>query len=136
MAVVTFAYDGGYDPSAPVIEIGVGPADGAPARLTVLALVDSGADGTVLPEAMLQQVGARYVQRRMLRGITGDRVAVNLHLVAIHVRGQVIASIRAVADKSGNEAIIGRDVLNQLMMTLDGPAKTVTIHPSPPGPVG
>lgn len=62
MSIFSYAYSTHYQPSAPVAEIevrGVG-SRGTPVRLT--ALLDSGADATILPIDILRAVGAPYVE--------------------------------------------------------------------------
>lgn len=122
-----FAYDPSYDPAAPVIEIGAGPSDGTPPRLKVMALLDTGADATMIPKNILNAAGARYVQRRGMRGVTGVREVVNLHLVTIHIGEHTIHGIRAVASSLNAEVIVGRDVLNNLTITLHGLAQEAAV---------
>ena len=47
----------------------------------------------------------------------------NLYLASVHIAGVVIHGIRAVAARDTTEAILGRDVLNQLEIVLNGPAQ-------------
>ncbi len=126
--VLTFDYDTSYNPSAPVINIGVGPSDGTPARLTVRAMVDTGSDASMFPLYLWQRAGGRFVRRRNIRGVTGDRLPVDLYLIAIHIGSQTIPGIRAAASPDSNEVLLGRDVLNHLTTTLDGPGLTVEIR--------
>ena len=76
----------------------------------------------MLPITTLQTIGARYVETRQMRGVTGVALTVDLYVVIIQIGRQVIHAIRAVATQD-DEAIIGRDVLNQLVVTLNGPAE-------------
>ena len=126
--ILTFDYDTSYNPSAPVIEIGVGPSDGTPARIRVQALIDTGSDASMFPLSLLKQAGGRYIRRRAIRGVTGDRLAVNLYLVAIHIGTQTIPGIQAAASPDSSEVLLGRDVLNHLMTMLDGPGISVEVH--------
>jgi len=125
--IAQFDYSILYDPAAPVMEIGIGAveSDDVPRRIT--ALVDSGADGTMIPIDILRAVGATFVERRNMRGVTGDLVRVNLYAIVVHISSHPIYGIRAVAIPSGAEAIVGRDVLNQLIVTLDGFAHSLEI---------
>jgi predicted aspartyl protease len=93
-----------------------------------MAFVDTGADATMIPRNILKAAGARYVQQRGLRGVTGSRMTVNLYLIAIHIGSHSVNGIRAVATPVGNEVILGRDVLNNLIVTLNGLAHTVEIE--------
>lgn len=126
--ILTFDYDRSYNPSAPVIEIGVGPSDGTPAKISVRAFIDTGSDASMFPLSILKQAGGRYIRRRAIRGVTGDRLPVNLYLVAIHVGLLTIPGIHAAASPDSNEILLGRDVLNHLTTTLDGPGMSVEIR--------
>lgn len=116
-----------YDPPMPVLDIGVSRPGSDTPSATIEALVDTGADGTLLPLDVLEQTGAVFVDRAFLRGITGQRQAVDIYLVTIHLGRFRISGIRAVALPPGNAAILGRDVLNQLEMRLQGPAEVTEV---------
>ena len=74
-----------YDPPMPVLDIGVSrPGVNVPSA-TVEAVVDTGADGSLLPLDVLEQAGAIFVDRAYMRGITGQRQAVDLYLITIHL---------------------------------------------------
>lgn len=92
-------------------------------RAEVVAIVDTGADATMIPLAVLRQVSGRPVEQGRVRGILGDPVTVNLYLIAIHIGRYVVHGIRAVALRDNREPILGRDVLNQLELTFNGPAQ-------------
>lgn len=127
MKVHTHAYSGLYDPPAPVIEVGVrGPGQDS-REVRVTALVNSGADATMLPIQVLRSVGARYVQTRYVRGVTGTRQVADTFLAVIKIGPHTIPIPEAVAVVRGEEAILGRDVLNQMVITLDGPALALEI---------
>jgi len=116
-----------YDPPMPVLDIGVSrPGVNVPSA-TVEAVVDTGADGSLLPLDVLEQAGAVFVDRAYLRGITGQRQAVDLYLTTLHIGRFRIPGIRAAALPPGSTAILGRDVLNQLDITLRGPAGVTEI---------
>lgn len=123
-----FLYDSSYSPSAPVLTIGIGLPDEDTPHRQVQALIDSGADATMLPKWILTEIGARSVGRKYLRGVTGSRELVGLYLVVIHMPTGISYGIRAVATIDSGEVILGRDVLNQWRITLDGPGETVEIE--------
>lgn len=81
----------------------------------------------MIPVDVFRSAGARYVEQRSMRGVVGGSTTVNLYLTGVHVAGHAIHGIRAVAVPVGSEAIIGRDVLNQLEITLNGPAHEIWI---------
>lgn len=125
--IAQFDYSTIYDPAAPVMEMTIGAVEGGGVPRRITALVDSGADGTMIPIDVLQAVGATFVERRSMRGVTGDAIRVNLYAIAVQIGSHPIYGVRAVAIPSGGEAIIGRDVLNQLIVTLNGLAYSVEV---------
>lgn len=78
MAVYTFLYNSTYSPPAPVIEVEIGTEHSAETHL-LSALVDSGADATLLPKDLLKRLKAQPVDVRNLRTVTGARVTVTLY---------------------------------------------------------
>lgn len=124
----SFPYDSSYNPAAPVLSIGLGPSGEEAARLELVAFVDTGADVTMIPTAILVDAGCRYSEKARLRGVVGEPVTVNLHLAAVHVANQVVHGVSVIARKGSNEAILGRDVLNQLDLRLIGPAQELWIE--------
>lgn len=117
---VQFDYDRSHLPPAPVVTLTVdGYSDSAPPA-TIQALVDSGADGTMLPTAVLQKIQASYVDSVRMSGITGIVERRDRYRVCLQIGDIVIKGIDAVAIGSENEGLIGRDVLNQLIVTLNG----------------
>jgi predicted aspartyl protease len=118
----SYSYDSNYNPAAPIVQIGLSPSGQTGVREEITALVDSGADATMIPVEILTAAGARYVEQRQMRGVVGQAIRVNLYLIAVHLGGHVLHGIRAIGLDHAEEAIIGRDVLNQLELILNGPA--------------
>lgn len=127
MRVLTFAYNDMYTPSMPVVDLGVSrPGSRRPGQ-TVTAVVDSGADGTLLAIDVLEAVGAGYVGEGFIRGISGGRQQVSIYLASLHIGSHALHAIRVVAVPEGSEAIMGRNVLQYLVVTLNGPAAVAEI---------
>lgn len=114
-----------YSP-APVLDIFVSADTNEEILLT--ALVDSGADGTILPENVLVQLHAPYIESRYMTGVTGKREVVELFLVSIRICTHQIDGIRAVVAENGSNALIGRDVMNNLIITLNGLAEVTEVQ--------
>ena len=124
MPVYSYAYDGReYHPAMPIAELElISLAEGYP-NIGLVGLIDSGADATMLPFEGLQSVGARYHRSRHMRGVTGQSEPVDTYVVTLSIGPYVIHGIEAVGMPDESEAILGRDVLNQLELTLNGPAQ-------------
>ena len=118
--IYTFDYETSYDPPAPFLPIAIDGYDETKQPIIVLAFVDSGADGTILPVEILQAVGAEYEDSVRLRGTAGGVQQLDRYSVRIQIQDEVIGSVSALAAPAGSEPLIGRDVLNHLVLTLNG----------------
>ncbi len=78
MSVLTFPYDGHYQPPMPVVDVELGAPGRAPLPHPLSALVDSGSDGTLIPIDVLEKAGARCVGEARLRGMNGKSVGERL----------------------------------------------------------
>ncbi len=112
---------------APHLPVSVGVPGGASAP-EVSALVDSGADRTLVPQAIISQVQAPEVARLEFEVGGGDIITLPICRVTLAVRGfpPLVADVAA---SDGEETILlGRDVLNLYVVTLDGPNRLVGIR--------
>lgn len=117
MKQYTFDYSRNYYPAAPIIEIKLR----SPYRVSegLQAFVDSGADCTIVPLTVLQSINANYADKGYITGTTGVQQSVGLYEIQVQVGNDIIYGIDAAA--YGEEIILGRDVLNQITILLDGP---------------
>lgn len=111
----------------PVIEVAVDGYAGLRSQM-VMAIVDSGADGTMLPIDVLEAVGALYQDTVQMRGILGESERADRYTVGLKLGPLTLHSVDAVAIPAGAESVIGRNVLNQLLLTLNGSAFTTQIE--------
>jgi hypothetical protein len=82
--VYTYNYSMHYVPSIPVVEPLLGRAKANP-LLRLTALVDSGADATIIPARYLKQVRARKSRQAWMRGMSGQRASVDLYRVSLQL---------------------------------------------------
>ncbi len=116
-----FRYDADYDPPLPVCEIVLTvPSTGL--RVLLQATIDTGADGTIIPVRYLHEIGANPAFETGLRSQWGERRSVYLYLVDLRIGDFTMPGAYVVGDELGNEAVLGRNVLNRLRLLLDGPA--------------
>jgi predicted aspartyl protease len=126
MIVHTHDYDSGYMPAMPIIEVQLRRHAGHP-PITLKAIVDSGADATMVPLHYLQELVARKAQTTWLLGTAGGRYEVDLYTVAVQIGEQPSQYVDVVGTMRQEEVIVGRDVLNQYVVTLNAPAHTVEV---------
>jgi predicted aspartyl protease len=112
-------YQTAYRPPFPALTILLTSDDG---RLGPFpALLDSGADATLVPTQMLEEAGAVESGWVTLRSHFGHRQRVQRYLISIQINGILLPGQYVIGDDTGNEIILGRDVLNRLPLFLDGP---------------
>lgn len=126
MIVHSHEYDSGYYPAIPVIEIEIRRRADQPS-ITLEAIVDSGADATMIPLRYLRQLQVRKGQTKWLSGTAGGRYEVDMYAVAIQVGGHRAHYIDVVGTERRDEVIVGRDLLNNYVFTLNAPGHTVEV---------
>jgi predicted aspartyl protease len=91
------------------------------------AVIDTGADITVVPLLYLRQLGVKAVSQGTARALWGDRRVVQLYTVSLRLDRLHLRALQVMADVQGDEIILGREVLNRLHLVLDGPAAVTEI---------
>lgn len=127
MSVYSFSYDRGYDPAMPVVEVRLLSPHSQASFGPITAVIDSGADGTMIPENYLDEIGALSVGTAVMSGIWGHKQRVNLYIITLQIGAMSLHGIHAAGVPEGADFILGRNTINQLEITLNGPAHTVQI---------
>jgi len=127
--VYTYEYDTDYlfGPAFPLVEIQLRPV-GEDKGISLQALVDSGADVTIVPWRYLQEAKVSCVGRAKMRWGSHTSKSYDVYLAVVDVGPHTVYGVRLLADKHNEEVILGRDVLNQIKITLNGPALVVEIE--------
>ncbi len=118
-------YSLAYNPAMPTVELGLGVMRGR-IVITLPAIVDSGADATMVPTHYLRQMRALPIEKKQLRGIQGVAYRVQLYNIFVQI-GEYGLYARVVGSESNDEVIIGRAILNHFITTLNGLASVVEI---------
>jgi len=124
--MITFPYDQAYDPAAPVCQVTLRIASTG-RDVSMLAMIDTGADASIVPVRHLRQIAARRSFEATLRSQWGERRPVYLYLVDLQLEDLTLPGTYVVGDDQGDEVILGRDVLNRLRLMLDGPGQITQI---------
>ena len=110
---------------APRLRVGLGFG---PGRLAAFeALVDSGSDVCVFPTVVTPEPGSQPVAFLELAGLTGDPVNVPTYRGTI-TAGDIREIDIDVVLLQGAEPLLGRSFLNRCRVTLDAPARVVTVE--------
>jgi hypothetical protein len=124
-----FDYDASYAPPAPTLELAFSSAVTERSTPSLRAFVDSGADATIAPKSLLEEIQATFVDDAYLRSQWGERRRVRLYLVDVRIGEWTLPGVTVVGDERSSELIVGRDVLNRLRVMLNGPALRVHVNP-------
>lgn len=116
------AYDSRFDPPAPVVPTAVEGPSGT--RVLVPMLLDTGADCSLLPEAVTRRLHLPEVDRTTIAGVAGGR-----RRAAVCAAWLIVGSARVLSRVVAfeEEAILGRDVLEQIVTRLHGPQQRFTL---------
>ena len=127
----TFSYNANYSPEAiPLLDAEFRQFRGKAGVLFDRVIPDTGADASTIPWVDCQrlQLDPTMGLPGMLAGIGGGQQATLVFNVWVHLDGHDY-QCRLHADLSGDERIIGRDVLNRLEILFRGPANEVVVNP-------
>lgn len=130
MMLYTHEYDSSYPngPAMPIVVVTL-KAIGQETRTRIEdVIVDSGADATILPLSSITQAEVDEVGRAKMRWGTHSGRDYAVYLATIEIGPFSLPGIRILADPSNKTAVLGRNVLNQLVVTLNGLANTVEIR--------
>ena len=126
---MTTPYSKKYHPPAPVLSVGIAIPDEAPLQEAFTALVDTGADGTFIPSSVLENLNLPVSYMTNVRSHLGERLyRVPVHKIDLILSDSIrLPSVEVVSDDFGEQIIIGRNVLNKLLLHLDGPKQTTKV---------
>ncbi len=105
----------------PAVQVSIGPEGERPSFGPFEAIIDTGADMTVLPLHLLRQAKAHPIGPGQLRGAWGDTHPVVFFAVELEVQDLRLPGVQIAGDATGHEIIVGRNILNKLPLFLDGP---------------
>lgn len=118
--MLRYRYNRQVSPPAPFIYIECEHPLRHSERLTLPALLDTGADLSTMPPAAIEQLGLVQLDEIPVASYRGEAILMPTYLVRLDVASWQLGAVEVIA--SGEEyAILGRDVLNQFHITLDGP---------------
>jgi len=110
-----------YDPPAPVATVTLRSLSGTDVISDVRLLLDTGADVTLLPKFAVERVGVTVESRTQyeLMGFDGARSSASTAILEVVFLNRVFKGQFLLIDQE--TGILGRDILNHLILVLDGP---------------
>lgn len=123
----TYRYDNHFHPPSPVLNIELRlPNNPDESRMiSITGQLDTGADGTLIPINMIEELGLCQVDEILVGGYDTDKNDMELRpIFSAHITINPLSSFIAqvIPQYSTDEyALIGRDIINKMLITLDGP---------------
>jgi len=111
----------------PALQVSIGRVGERPWLGPFEAVVDTGADITVLPLPLIRRVKVHPVGKGRLRGPWGDAHPVVFFLVELQIQDLRLPGVQVAGDEVDREIILGRNVLNKLPLFLDGPQQQTDV---------
>ncbi len=124
--MIRYQYVTDFAPPAPFVNLklqgpNAGPKSESPAQL------DSAADRTVIPGRLVAELQLTSVRQIMVEGLGGDVHTLDAFVVWIQIHDLQPIAAEVVAHDDETFVLLGRDVLNQLRIVLDGPKQILEI---------
>lgn len=116
-----YRYDEAHTPPFPRLPVVISVPDRAQSSV-LSGLIDTGADATLAPTEYLRAIDAIVLYRAQLRSHWDKLRTVFVCLVDLEVAGHTLPGVEVVEDDLTNDMLLGRNVLNRLLLLLDGPA--------------
>lgn len=118
------AFDATFDPPAPVLPVRISGLDEHGPAAMLRMLVDTGADCTLIPEKIARSLRLPVVDRAEIQGVASKGQSANVHAARIRLGAlRVLARVVAL----GDECLLGRDILNRVVLQYDGPAEVMHV---------
>lgn len=130
---MSIPYNSNYAPPAPVIQFSLSAPGDAPQADLLTGIVDTGPDGTLIPIRYLEAIEAIDIGDGILYGVLGEARNVHLYEADIHIENLTLPGVVFVGDDYGNEIVIGRNILNRLILLLDGQRSLTDLLERRPG---
>lgn len=122
-----YRYSETWYPPMPVLEVRFGYPEEPLALGPYMAIVDTAADGTIVPIQLVEHLEAPFVDDVRLRSQWGEWRRARLFTVDVGIGALRFPAIEVVGDERGDEIVLGRNVLNKLRLLLDGPSSTTKV---------
>ena len=120
MITVRYNYNQQVQPPAPFIYVTVGAPRHRTERENIPVLIDTGADITAIPTDLATELGLIKFSEIGVSGFRHPAEPVDTYLVTPQIHDWTIEAVEVVVSDD-NYGVFGRDVLNQFLITLDGP---------------
>lgn len=123
-------YSAEHNPPAPVLTIVLTNIVRGRPRVEVPALLDTGSDMTAIPSTLVDRLKLYPFNRIQIEGFGSEPITALTYAARILIEGFERQEVEVVLTDLPF-AILGRDVLNQFYLYLDGPSQQFEIGSTP-----
>ncbi len=102
---------------------------------TTQLILDTGAQATVISPSALAALGVSYrnAARGSIRGVTGETNVLAVRIESVEVEGARFGPLMVISHDaglgSGTDGLLGRDFLDNFVVTIDSASRFVTLTP-------
>jgi predicted aspartyl protease len=114
-------------PPAPALEVRLRNPLTAQQTSPHLAVLDTGADISIVPLAILTGINARPLRKERVRGLWGGVGVVYLFNIDIEVNERLLEGVQVVGSDQEESILLGRNLSNHLRLLIDGPDQSVEL---------
>ena len=123
-----YNYNRQLAPPAAFVHVSLRRPTGGDGLDDVPAQIDTAADMTVLPLDVVESLRVVQLDQRPVGGFGGHVTLSPTFLVELTIRELKPVVVQALGHQGEPFVLLGRDVLNQYRLILDGPGQTLDIH--------
>lgn len=123
-------YNSDFSPPAPVLEVSVRSSARARPRVKLPALLDTGADITAIPVTLRESLKLYQVGWIQMDVVGGQEVIFPTYEVDLILSGHSIPQVEAILTDF-DFVVLGRDVLANYYLLLNGPEETFDLKTEP-----
>lgn len=125
--MVRYKYNEQLNPPAPFVHVSIMVPDQPEVEKRLPAQLDTAADHTVIPLALVDDLHLERVRELLIAGLGGTTARLLTFLVRLRVHAFEPLMLEVVgADEP--IVLLGRDVLNRYRLLLDGPARALEVE--------
>jgi len=126
---VRYNYNRQVSPPAPFVYAAISrPNDSAISVTDLPAQLDTGADLSVIPSNLVDQLQLVQLDQSPVAGFGGQLRMAPTYLVGVRIPPFDAFVVRVIADRDEPSVLLGRDVLNRFEIVLEGPKLVVEIR--------
>jgi predicted aspartyl protease len=125
--MIRYLYNRQVNPPAPFVHVTIRTANASKELSEYPAQIDPGADRTVIPWQAVEELGLDEIRRLPIGMVGGQILNMPTFLVQIQIRQLESLALEVLGDKEERFTLLGRDILNNFRLLLDGPQLALEI---------